>query len=144
MEELQEKIKALTANEEARYFYHFTSGDGSKILEEGLIVANPLWEQSFLEFTIDEINNIASVINDNKSTQTKENNFMIIAGVYKDAMHEFIRRLEDDEVIDIEFEGVGAPDYIVDNHHLMGYVDLNSLELTINEYANVIGDDIYL
>lgn len=144
MEELQEKIKALTANEEARYFYHFTSVDGSKILEEGLIVANPLWEQSFLEFTIDEINNIAAVINNNKSTQTKENNFMIIAGVYKDAMHEFVRRLKDDEAIDIEFEGVGAPDYIVDNHHLMGYVDLDSLELTINEYANVMGDDIYL
>ena len=144
MEELQSRIKALTENEEARYFYHFTSAEGSKILEEGLIVANPLWEQSFLEFTEEEINNIESVIEDNHSTPTKENNFMIIAGVYKDAMHEFIRKLDEDEVVDVYFEGVGNPDYIVDRNHLIGYIDLDALELTVNEYANVIGDDMYL
>lgn len=144
MEELQNKILALTSEEDARYFYHFTSADGNKIIEEGLIVANPLWEQSFLEFTKEELENIKSVIDDNKSTNTKENNFMIIAGVYKDNMADFIRKLQIGEISDVDFEGVGNPDYIVDSNNLMGYIDLNTLELTINEYSDVMGNDIYL
>ena len=43
MDELQERIINLTSNEEARYFYDFTNASGDKILEEGLVVANPLW-----------------------------------------------------------------------------------------------------
>ena len=144
MEELQNKILALTSDGDARYFYHFTSVDGNKILEEGLIIANPLWEQSFLEFTQEELENIESVINDNQSTLTKENNFMIIAGVYKDSMKDFIRKLDLGEINATDFEGVGSPDYIVDSNHLMGYIDLNTLELTVNEYSSVMGDDIYL
>lgn len=144
MEELQEKINSLTSDKEARYFYHFTSSNGDKILEEGLVVANPLWEQSFLEFSEEEINNIERVILDNQSTKLKNNNTMIIAGVYKDEMDNFIRYLRDDETIDINWNGVGNPNYIVDNEHLMGYIDLNTLELIINEYANVISDEIYL
>lgn len=144
MEELQNKILALTIEEDARYFYHFTSADGNKIIEEGLIVANPLWEQSFLEFTKEELENIKSVIDDNKSTNAKENNFMIIAGVYKDNMADFIRKLQIGEISDVDFEGVGNPDYIVDSNNLMGYIDLNTLELTVNEYSDVMGNDIYL
>lgn len=144
MEELQEKINGLISDKEARYFYHFTSAHGDKILEEGLVVANPLWEQSFLEFTEEELNNIKDVILDNESTKIKENNTMIIAGVYEDAMDGFIRKLRSDEVVDVNWDGVGNPDYIVDNEHLMGYIDLNTLELTINEYANVMGEEIYL
>lgn len=144
MEELQEKINGLTSDKEARYFYHFTSARGDKILEEGLVVANPLWEQSFLEFTEEELNNIKNVILDNESTKIKENNTMIIAGVYEDAMDSFIRKLRNDEVVDVNWDGVGNPDYIVDNEHLMGYIDLNTLELTINEYANVMGEELYL
>lgn len=144
MEELQERINALTSNEEARYFYHFTSVDGDKILEEGLVVANPLWEQSFLEFSEEEKTNIESVILDNKSNKIKENNTMIIAGVYKDAMDSFIRRLRDDEKVDMNWEGVDVPNYIVDTNHLLGYIDLNTLELYINEYSNIVSDDLYL
>ena len=68
MDELQERITNLTSNEEARYFYHFTSVSGDKILEDGLVVANPLWEQTFLEFSEEELANIAAVLEDNKST----------------------------------------------------------------------------
>ena len=33
MDELQDEITNLTSNEEARYFYHFTSASCDKILE---------------------------------------------------------------------------------------------------------------
>ena len=36
MEELQIRLRELLGNEEARYFYHFTSVDANIILEEGL------------------------------------------------------------------------------------------------------------
>lgn len=144
MEELQERINALTSSKEARYFYHFTSSEGDKILEEGLVVANPLWEQSFLEFTEEELQDIESVILENPSNKLKENKSMIIAGVYKDAIDSFIRRLISDEQIDMDWDGVGNPDYIVDSNHLLGYIDLDTLELSINEYANIISDDLYL
>lgn len=61
------------------------------------MVANPLWEQSFLEFSKDELANIASVLDDNKSTIIKSNKTMIIAGVYKDSMDCFIRKLKPEE-----------------------------------------------
>lgn len=144
MEELQEKINALTSSKEARYFYHFTNCEGDKILEEGLIVANPLWEQSFLEFTEEELQDIESVILENPSNKLKENKSMIVAGVYKDAMDSFIRKLRSDEQVDMDWDGVGNPDYIVDSNHLLGYIDLDTLEISINEYANVISDDLYL
>lgn len=144
MEELQEKINLLTSDKDVRYFYHFTSSDGNKILEDGLVVANPKWEQSFLEFSADELNNIESIILDNQSTKLKDNNIMIIAGVYKDGMDNFIRHLRDDETIDMNWSGVGNPDYIVDNEHLLGYIDLETLELSVNEYANALSDDISL
>ena len=144
MEELQEKITNLTSNEEARYFYHFTSSSGDKILEEGLVVANPLWEQSFLEFSEEELANIASLLNDNKNTVVKNNTALIIAGVYKDSMDGFIRKLRPEEGAFLDFEGVGHPDYIVDNNHLLGYINLENLELVTNEYASVLSDNMYL
>ncbi len=144
MNELQEKMENLTSNEEARYFYHFTSASGDKILDEGLIVANPLWEQSFLEFSKDELANVGKVLEDNKSTNVKSNKTMVIAGVYKDSMDGFIRKLSSEESAFIEFEGVGAPDYIVDSNYLLGYVDLDTLDLVVNEYADVLSDNLYL
>ena len=144
MDELQERITNLTSNEEARYFYHFTSVSGDKILEDGLVVANPLWEQSFLEFSKEELANIAAVLEDNKSTLVKNNAVMIIAGVYKDSMRSFIRKLRPEEGAFLDFEGVGAPDYIVDSNNLLGYIDLENLELVINEYASVLSGNLYL
>lgn len=44
----------------------------------------------------------------------------------------------------LNFEGVGTPDYIVDNNNLLGYIDLESLELITNEYASVLSDNLYL
>lgn len=144
MEELQDEITNLTSNEEARYFYHFTNASGYKILEDGLVVANPLWEQSFLEFSKEELANIASVLDDNKNTIVKNNTTMIIAGVYKDSMDGFIRKLRPEEGAFLDFEGVGAPDYIVDSNNLLGYIDLENLELITNEYASVLSDNLYL
>lgn len=57
----------------------------------------------FLEFSKDELANIASVLDDNKST---------------------IRKLRPEEGAFLDFEGVGTPDYIVDNNNLLGYIDL--------------------
>ncbi len=87
------------------------------------MVANPLWEQSFLEFSKEELANIASVLDDNKST---------------------IRKLRPEEGAFLDFEGVGTPDYIVDNNNLLGYIDLENLELITNEYASVLSDNLYL
>ena len=87
------------------------------------MVANPLWEQSFLEFSKDELANIASILDDNKST---------------------IRKLRPEEGAFLDFEGVGTPDYIVDNNNLLGYIDLENLELITNEYASVLSDNLYL
>ena len=137
MEDLQEFFDELSSNDEARYFYHFTSAPGDKIMDEGLIVANPSWEQSFLEFSPDELLNIEDVINDNKSNKFKNNNTMIIAYVYKDDIDYFIRKLSPDEISCIDFEGVSLPDYIVDTNYILGYIDLNTLELYINEYTNL-------
>lgn len=144
MEDLQEQINSLTSNKDARYFYHFTSFDANEILENGLVVASPRWDESFLEFTISELNIIDNVIEDNKSTRVKDNAYMIIAGVYKDNMDSFIRKLGEEEFAGINYEGVAAPDYIVDTPHLMGYIDLSTRKLVINEFANVIGEDFYL
>ena len=44
----------------------------------------------------------------------------------------------------LDFEGVGAPDYIVDSNNLLGYIDLENLELITNEYASVLSDNLYL
>jgi len=137
MEELQEQITLATSDKEARYFYHLTSQAGDKLLEEGIIVANPEWEKSFLEFTDEELSDIESVIDSNASTEFKQNNTMIIVGVYKDSMKRFIRRLRDDEAYDIDWEGVGTPDFIVDSDHIIGYIDLNTLEFVYNERSNV-------
>ena len=144
MEELQSKIDSLTSDEDARYFYHFTNFSADEILENGLVVASPRWYVSFLEFSDEELRNIESVIKDNKSTKLKDNAYLIIAGVYKDNFDHFIRELQEEEFVGVNYEGVGTPDYIVDSPHLMGYIDLDTLELTVNENANVIGDDFYL
>ena len=144
MENLQEYFNELSSNDEARYFYHFTSVSGDKIMDEGLIVANPSWEQSFLEFSPEELLNIEDVINDNQGNKFKNNNTMIIVGVYKDDIDYFIRKLSPDEISYIGFEGVSLPDYIVDTNYILGYIDLNTLELYINEYANIYYDNLNL
>lgn len=142
MEDLQEKIDSLTCDKEARYFYHITSGEGNDILENGLVVASSYWEESFLEFTDSELANIASVIEENKSNKIKQSHTIILAGVYEDGMDSFIRRLNEEESYDVIWEGVGNPDYIVDSEHLMGYIDLDTLELVVNDKTNVYGDYI--
>ena len=143
MEEIQEQVNNLTKNDEIRYFYHFTPVSGDKILEEGLIVASSNFADSFLEFTEEELANIERVIRENPSTKWKQNNTLIIAGCYKDAMRSFIRRIKEDERYDINWEGVGNPDYIVSPEFLLGYIDLNTEEFVINEYA-FIGEDYTL
>ncbi len=143
MDTLKNELMHLTEEEGIRYFYHFTSADGDKILNEGLFVASFLWQQSFLEFTLDELLNIENVINDNKSNKIKINNTMIIAGVYEDDINNFIRKASNDEICP-DFEGVDTPDYIVDPNYIIGYIDLNNLELKVNEYASVLSDNLYL
>lgn len=69
---------------------------------------------------------------------------MVIAGVYKDDMDSFIRKLREEEFVGVNYEGVAAPDYIVDSPHLMGYIDLKTNELVVNENANVMSEDFYL
>lgn len=143
MKELQDKILLLTDNDETRFFYHFTSSEASDILEKGLIVASKRWEESLLEFSNDEINNIESVLEDNKSTMIKQNNYMIIVGVPNERVNDFITSLNDD-FYDNNWEGVGNPDYIIDSNYIVGYIDLNNLELYINEYSDMLSDNLYL
>lgn len=136
MNDLQERIDSIVNLEEARYFYHLTSKDGEEILEDGLFVANPDWEQSFLEFSEEEISDINSVIDDN-SSKFRNNKTMLIAGIYKDAVSDLIRPLKEDEKYFNDFEGVGLPDYIVDSRYLVGYIDMETRELHLNERAVV-------
>lgn len=143
MEILQDKINILTSDDNKRYFYHFTPVDANKILEEGLIVSSKNWEESFLEFTKEELENIDSVINDNRNTKIKKNNFMIIVAVQKENVNKFISTLDYNYYVE-EWEGIGNPDYIVDNNYIVGYIDLNELELYINEYSDMLSNAIYL
>lgn len=121
MNELQEKISALTSESDVRYFYHITPRNGDEILEQGLIVASKFWEESFLEFTSEELANINSVIEDNRPNKIKRSSAIILAGVYADSMNGFIRKLEEDEAFGIEWEGVDTPNFIVDRIYRLRY-----------------------
>lgn len=136
MNDLQETIDGIINLDEARYFYHLTSKDGEEIMEEGLFVANPDWEQSFLEFNEEELSDINGLIDDN-SSKFRNNNTMIIVGVYKDAIGDLIRPLGNDEKYFIDFEGVGLPNYIVDSRFIVGYIDLKTREIFLNDRAVV-------
>lgn len=136
MNDLQETIDEIVNLDEARYFYHLTSKSGEDILEEGLFVANPLWEQSFLEFTEEEIKDIDSVIDNNRS-KIRNSHTMIIAGIYKDAIDDLIRPLNKGEKAFVDFDGVGSPDYIVESRFIVGYVDMDTREIVLNDRAMV-------
>ena len=136
MNDLQETIDEIVNLDEARYFYHLTSKSGEDILEEGLFVANPLWEQSFLEFTEEEIKDIDSVIDNNRS-KIRNSHTMIIAGIYKDAIDDLIRPLNKGEKAFVDFDGVGSPDYIVVSRFIVGYVDMDTREIVLNDRAMV-------
>ncbi|MBQ6841088.1 MAG: hypothetical protein IJO63_03105 [Bacilli bacterium] len=137
MEDLKELIASFPRDEGIRYFYHFTPSFPEDLVEQGIIVANPRWEQSFLEFTNNELDDIESVINDNKSTKVKQNRAMIIVAVYEDEMEKFIRPIANDYVNTVYWEGVGSPDYIVDSANIIGYIDLETLTFVLNDFANV-------
>ena len=136
MNDLQETIDEIVNLDEARYFYHLSSKSGEDILEEGLFVANPLWEQSFLEFTEEEIKDIDSVIDNNRS-KIRNSHTMIIAGIYKDAIDDLIRPLNKGEKAFVDFDGVGSPDYIVESRFIVGYVDMDTREIVLNDRAMV-------
>lgn len=136
MNDLQETIDEIVNLDEARYFYHLTSKSGEDILEEGLFVANPLWEQSFLEFTEEEIKDIDSVIDNNRS-KIRNSHTMIIAGIYKDAIDDLIRPLNKGEKAFVDFDGVGSPDYIVESRFIVGYIDMDTREIVLNDRAMV-------
>ncbi|MBE6147985.1 MAG: hypothetical protein E7167_00520 [Firmicutes bacterium] len=137
MDELIETIASFPRDEGIRYFYHITSATAEELLEQGIIVANPRWQQSFLEFTDEELDDASLVIDENKSTLAKQNNTIIIAAVYEDEMDRFIRPIMEGEVSTVDWEGVGAPNYIVDPFHILGYIDIESLSFTFNSQANV-------
>lgn len=88
---------------------------------------------TFLEFDEEEISNIDEVIDDNINSRLRNSKTMIIVGIYKDAIKDLIRPLKDDEKYFIDFEGVGTPDYIVDSRFILGYIDLDTRELYLNE-----------
>lgn len=143
MTELQDKLNILTEDKSNRYFYHFTPYNAEKILEQGLIASSPHWENSFLEFTDEELKDIESVINDNKSIGVKQNNFIILVGVPHEKVQNFMEPL-DEEYYNSDREDFGEEKYIVNSNYIIGYIDLKDLELYINEYSDVVSDNFYL
>ena len=134
MEELIERMKMLGTFDDARYFYHVTNEDAEKILEEGLIVANPSWEQSFLEFTKAELEDVSTIVNENRNSRLRGANAIIVAAVYPEEMQNFVTKLCEDEAYSIvDWQGVGTPDYIVETGYILGYIDLKTLEFRANE-----------
>jgi len=139
MDELQEKVTEILSDEDAIYYAHFMRKNGSIIMENGLLVANPNWYESFYRLTSEEINNIDEFIDD-KITKYTDYQTVIIAVSYPDEITKdndpLIRKLEDFEEIlkyNSNFEGVGAPDYIVDSYKMVGYIDILNREFITRE-----------
>jgi len=141
MSDLQNEFNNLISLEDTRYFYHFTGVDPEKILENGLIVGSVNWQDSFLEFIDEEKNNIDEVIDSNINNRLHDYHYMIIVGVDHERVKSFIKPLNEYYA---DWEGIGAPDYVIDPEYIIGYIDLDNRELVINENSNYLSDSVTL
>lgn len=109
-----------------RYFYHITAkGVGRKILEEGLFLEEPDLQTTTIEITSDMMMDIENYIEDEytlNSVMRREE--MVLLGIPYHLLDNAITKSRN------------KLPYMISNEYVLGYIDLETLEYTINpEYG---------
>lgn len=136
--ELQKKFDEIT-NDDIDIYCHFTDALGEDILESGLFVGNKEWYKSFLKLDANDLMDICAFIDDN-GNKAIGTSIMVVVAVFKDADEPFIRKSIGNDSIYYNWSGVNSPDYIVDSEYILGYVDVNTMELFVNNRSLVVED----
>lgn len=114
-----------------RYFYHITSkGIGNNIMDKGLLLENPDLATTTIEITPDMMNGIGRYIEAEyvpHSVMKREE--MVILGIPIEDVDYVVQRSDD------------YLPYIISNRYVLGFVDLETLELFKNaeyEFSNYL------
>ena len=123
VENLEIILKESLDFENNRYFYHITSkGVGSEIVDRGLFLEEPSLNSTTIEITpsmMDEIGKYIEAEYVPHSVMKREE--MVILGIPNDEIDYVIEKSND------------YLPYIINNKYVLGYIDLQTLELFKNE-----------
>lgn len=140
---LEESIKDFFENldfAEMSYFYHITgAGNGEKINEEGLLMADPhLWSTT-IEITPEMITNPHKFVSEEKGNNLRQTDEMVLIGCPKEDVEYLVAPNES-----LSWNAEEKADYIIPRDYIIGYIDMRNADeeffITLNSnYFNYGG-----
>ncbi|MBQ9071730.1 MAG: hypothetical protein IJY25_01045 [Bacilli bacterium] len=127
MNELQEFIENLDL-ETNNYYYHITGkGFGDEIIEEGLSLEDRNLNSTTIEVPIEMLNDPVSYCTGEYSNSTVKRQEMVIIGCEKGEEEYIVTK-----AYQPKWMGDQRLDYLVPNEYVLGYIDLETLEVIYN------------
>lgn len=125
--ELEELIENLDL-EEMNYFYHITGkGYGDDIINEGLFLLEKELRTTTIPLPIEFLKNPQEYCESEYTTTLVKREEMVIIGCEKGEEKYIVEKLDDSKWI-----GNQKFDYMVSNRYILGYIDLETFEVTYN------------
>lgn len=140
---LEESIKDFFENldfAEMSYFYHITgAGNGEKINEEGLLMADPhLWSTT-IEITPEMITDPHKFVSEEKGNNLRQTDEMVLIGCPKEDVEYLVAPNES-----LSWNAEEKADYVIPHDYIIGYIDMRNADeeffITLNSnYFNYGG-----
>lgn len=133
---LKEKFDEITSLEDIKYFYHVTNMDPSKICAQGLFLVENRLSSTTIEVPQEFKDNPVEYCTQERGNNYRKDPSIIILGIPEENVeYAVVKNYEEP----IEWNGEEFPNYVIPSEYIIGYINTNDFDFTLNEnyaYAN--------
>jgi hypothetical protein len=132
---LVEQFQNLTSLEDVKYFYHVTNLNPLNILNEGLyLIGNNIYETAIEIPDEFKENPIEYALKERGNIGYRENASIILIGIDEEEKDNLLNKTNTKP---ISWTNEEPPSYYIAKENILGYINTTSLELVINEEADI-------
>lgn len=138
-EEFIEKFRELISLEDVTYLYHVTNMDADKICEQGLFLLENRLSSTTIEIPQEFIDNPVNYCLQENGDNYRKNPSIVLLGIPTENIKFAI---EKNYEMPLCWEQDEFPKFIIPSRYIIGYIDTNNFEITINENYELINEHI--
>ena len=127
----------LTSLDDVRYLYHVTNVDPNLILEEGLFLQENDIFTTTIEIPKEFFNDPIQYCLDERGKEYRENPYIVLLGIPIEHFNTcVVKNYKEPSIWDKE----QLPKFIIPSEYILGYIDTNNFNITINENYELINE----
>ena len=135
--DFEEKFNDLTSIEGVRYFYHITPENAEDICEEGLYLIEDRLSSTTIEIPEEFKSDPIEYALECRGEGYRKNASIVLLGIPEDEVDTAVERSVDKPKNWNSFE---RPDYLIPPHYIIGYIDTDTFDITINEKYELLSE----